>query len=259
MVKRCNHLAWTGSDYIYALRRAYSENDPIPDLWRYSILGDSWEALRALPERTSSKSCITATNNGIYVAIGGDYSELLGSAPSSFYFSSSPEPILIHGPSPEQSKASVHLYGHKTNVAVGEDIILDLSAVNLITNPNMTVQLILQVPSGMSVTSVEFIEGGGGQYTATYTVEPGNTRLIEVRIKANQAGNVFVRGDLCYYFAEDKSTAEYRTVTLPVTVGAAKTPVSNEIPVPRPIIPGFEAIFAIAALLAVVYLVRRRK
>lgn len=40
-----------------------------------------------------------------------------------------------------------------------------LSAANLITKPAMTVQLILKVLSGMSVTSTEFIKGGGGQYT----------------------------------------------------------------------------------------------
>lgn len=214
-----DHLVWAGGDYIYGLGSAEWKGDPMPDLWRYSILGDSWEPLEPLPERTRyQESSMVATSNGIYVLLGG--------SPNEFFFSSSPAPIPIPGSGPELKKASVYLYGHKTNVNVGEDIILDLSAVNLITNPNMTVQLILQVPSGMSITSVEFIKGGGGQYTATYSVEPGNTRLIEVCIRANQVGNFFVTGYLCYYFAGNKSTAEYRTVTLPVTVRTAKTSTS---------------------------------
>jgi hypothetical protein len=72
--------------------------------------------------------------------------------------------------------ASVYLYGQHTEVNIGDDIVLTLSAINLITNPAMTVQLILKVPSGMSVTSSEFIQGGGGQYTSTYTIEPWQQR-----------------------------------------------------------------------------------
>jgi len=46
--------------------------------------------------------------------------------------------------------ASVLLHGEKTDVVLGEDIILKLSAINIITNPVMTVQVILIPPSGMS-------------------------------------------------------------------------------------------------------------
>lgn len=122
----------------------------------------------------------------------------------------------------EEEMISVYLYGHKTDVTVGEDILLDLSAINLITRPQMTVQLILKVPSGMSVTSSGFIFGGGGQYTSTFTVEPGEAKLIEVHIIANQAGNFNVVGDICYYFGGNVSTASYESTTLPVKVSAAQ-------------------------------------
>ncbi|MFH1323367.1 MAG: hypothetical protein ABIH80_06020 [Methanobacteriota archaeon] len=49
--------------------------------------------------------------------------------------------------------ASVVLHGEKTDAVLGEDIILKLSAVNIITKPVMTVHVILIPPSGMSVTS----------------------------------------------------------------------------------------------------------
>lgn len=52
--------------------------------------------------------------------------------------------------------ASVSLHGEKTDVVMGEDILLRLSAVNLITKPKMHVQVIIIPPSGMSVTSSEF-------------------------------------------------------------------------------------------------------
>ena len=82
----------------------------------------------------------------------------------------------------------------------------------------MTVQLILRVPSGMSVTSSEFIKGGGGQYTATYMVQPGDIRQIEVHIMTNQPGDFTVTGDILNYFGDDKSTEERGTVDLPVKV-----------------------------------------
>ncbi len=62
--------------------------------------------------------------------------------------------------------ASVELHGEKTDVFLGDDIILKLSAVNIITKPVMTVQVILIPPSGMSVTSSEFVTSGAGQFTA---------------------------------------------------------------------------------------------
>jgi hypothetical protein len=120
---------------------------------------------------------------------------------------------------------SVYLYGQKTDVSVGEEIILDLSAINLITKPSMNVQLILKVPSGMSVTSSGFIFGGGGQYTSNYIVEPGEAKLIEVHIIANQAGNFNVAGDICYYFGGNISTASYQSTSLPVRVTAGQAPV----------------------------------
>lgn len=48
------------------------------------------------------------------------------------------------------SSASVNLYGEKTEVIKGEDILLKLSAVNLITKLTMHVQIIIIPPSGMS-------------------------------------------------------------------------------------------------------------
>ena len=161
----------------------------------------------------------------------------------------------------EPGEVSVYLHGEKTDVTVGEDIILSLSAVNLITKPTMTLQLILKVPSGMSITSTEFVESGMGQYTATYTVEPGKGRPIGVNIKTNQVGEFNVEGDICYYFGDDKSTVEYRRVVLPVKVNPISTPTpTGTKPTPSPTeTPGFELIFTIVGLLAVAYLVGGRK
>ncbi|MFZ3060230.1 MAG: LemA family protein [Candidatus Methanoperedens sp.] len=118
--------------------------------------------------------------------------------------------------------ASVELYGEKTDVNIGEDIILKLSAVNLITKPVMTVQVILIPPSGMSVTSSEFATSGAGQYTSTYNLDPGSLRDIEIRIKTSQAGDFTVKGRIVYYFGGNISTAEDHKLELHIKVRAKK-------------------------------------
>lgn len=154
---------------------------------------------------------------------------------------------------------SVYLHGDKTNVIVGEEAILSLSAVNSIAMPTMTLQLILKVPSGMSIISIEFIESGAGMYTATYTLEPGKERHIGVSIKTNQVGKFNVEGDICYYFGGDKSTAESKNIKLPVKVNPIPTP-TRTTPTPSPPeTPGFEAVFAITELLVIAYLIGRKK
>ncbi len=122
------------------------------------------------------------------------------------------------------TSASVGLYGEKTDVYLGEDIVLKLSAVNLITKPVMNVQVILIPPSGMSVTSSEFATSGAGQYTTTYKLDPGSGKDIEVRIKTAQVGDFTVKGRIVYYFGENTSTAEDHTLELPIKVRAAKKP-----------------------------------
>ena len=121
------------------------------------------------------------------------------------------------------SSASVNLHGEKTTVVKGEDILLKLSAVNLITKPTLHVQAIIIPPSGMSVSSAEFVESGAGQYTTTYEIEPGKGRDIEVRIAANQVGDFNVTGRVVYYFGDNKTDGEDYTLDLPIQVDRPKS------------------------------------
>lgn len=120
--------------------------------------------------------------------------------------------------SPTATNASVNLYGVKTDVELGENIVLKLSAVNLITKPVMTAQVILIPPSGMSVTSSDFVVSGAGQYSTTYKLEPGSVKDIEIMIQTVQTGDFIVEGRVIYYFGTDLSTQEDHTLKLPVKV-----------------------------------------
>lgn len=126
--------------------------------------------------------------------------------------------ILLVNTASAAVNASVELHREKTDVVLGEDIVLKLSAVNIITKPMMTVQVILIPPSGMSVSSSEFVTSGAGQFTSTFNISTGTGRDIEVRIKANQIGDFEVKGRVIYYFGNDQSTAEDSTLSLPIKV-----------------------------------------
>ncbi|MGB9926781.1 MAG: hypothetical protein ACPK85_00080 [Methanosarcina sp.] len=164
-----------------------------------------------------------------------------------------PEPT----PTPEASKApqqtppsaSVNLHGEKTDVIAGEDILLKLSAVNLITKPPMHVQVIIIPPSGMSVSSSEFVQSGAGQYTTTYELDPGQGRDIEVRIESYQPGEFNVKGRVVYYFGGNIKNAEDYTLELPITV-RDKSYISEEE------VPGFRLVNAIFVVLGVFILGR---
>jgi len=160
--------------------------------------------------------------------------------------------------STEISTASVHLHGEKTDVVLGEDVLLKLSAVNIIGNPLMRVQVIIIPPSGWSVTSSEFAKSGAGQYTTTYDIKEGVGRDIEVRIMPNQIGDDFhVQGRIIYYFGDDSDAREDHTLTLPITVraeaenrqGAERTADTSESEAKGPSTPGFAAVVAIIGLL----------
>ena len=169
-----------------------------------------------------------------------------------------PTPQTTKNPSTEISTASVHLHGEKTDVVMGEDILLKLSAVNKITKPTMTLQVILIPPSGMSVTSADFVESGAGLYTSTYVIEPGIGRDIEVGIRSNQVGDFVVNGEVIYYFGDDKENAEEHLLSLPITVRASPMHTPTHTPTPEPS-PGFGSAFAAVGLLFVALLVKRRR
>lgn len=160
-------------------------------------------------------------------------------------------------PDAPASNASVQLHGEKTNVVMGEDITLRLSAVNYITKPAMHVQVIILPPSGMSVTSSEFVQSGAGQFTTTYEIPPGKGRDIEVRIRANQVGEFEVQGEIVYYFGDDSTQYEHHTLRLPIRVRDGQQPTPTATQDNGNWLPGFGALFVLAALLTF-YVINKR-
>ena len=226
------------------------------DLIRPGETRDLQYTIRAMESGTFTLDPATVT----YADEDGNIQEAT-SEPASIKVIPSTEGSTSSGTSrsnPAVSTASVQLHGEKTNVVLGEDILLKLSAVNLITKPVMHVQVIIIPPSGMSVTSSAFAKSGAGQYTTTYELEPGSGKDIEVAIRSNQVGEFGVNGRIIYYFGDDRDGAEDHTLTLPIMVRAeaeqtVDTSGSEE---KGSSTPGFVALVAVIGLLAA-YLRRR--
>ena len=160
----------------------------------------------------------------------------------------------VDGPT---SNASVQLHGEKTDVVMGEDIQLRLSAVNLITKPVMHVQVIILPPSGMSVSSSDFVQSGAGQFTTTYEISPGNGRDIEVRIRSNQVGEFEVLGKIIYYFGNDSANFEYHELPLRIKVREGQQPTPTATQDNGNWLPSFGALFVLAALFALYFINKR--
>ncbi|MDD5472916.1 MAG: hypothetical protein PHU34_02085 [Candidatus Methanoperedens sp.] len=195
-----------------------------------------------------NKIYVKATSSNRYWHFAGSYKLIIyGTSKIGYALTSTPTPTST-SISGQPSKPSVSLHGDKTDVVLGEDIILKLSALNLITKPKMHVQVIIIPPSGMSVTSSEFSKVMSGQFAANYELEPGDGKDIEVRIKSNQAGQFNVDGRVVYYFGDDKDTGGDSTLSLPIKVRevASQTPVATPT---QKSIPGFRSLLAVVAIL----------
>ncbi len=158
-------------------------------------------------------------------------------------------------PAPCRSDISVSLHGEKTDVVLGDDILLKLSAVNLITKPLMHVQVIIIPPSGMSVSSSEFVDIGAGQFTTTYELEPGVGRDIEVRIRSNQVGDFDVKGRIIYYFNDEKDKGVDCSQNLAIKVKKEPeltAPAGSNGAGATQKAPGFEAIAGMMAILLII-------
>lgn len=104
------------------------------------------------------------------------------------------EPVSI-----ENSRVSINLKGSKQAVQIDESAILTLSITNLVGGDPLTAQLILKIPTGLSVNQTSFNQGGG-QFTSTYRINPGETATETLRITAAETGPYLISGYVVYTF-----------------------------------------------------------
>ena len=134
------------------------------------------------------------------------------------------EPLKLRVLEPIEGETEVTLHATQTDIQVGEPVRLNLSAINSIVKPPMTLTLMIKAPSGWSLTGTGFATACGPQCSTTYNLESGQQRYIDVDMVPNQPGNFEVEARMEWYFGDDTSTLERKMETLQLNVLGDPTP-----------------------------------
>lgn len=157
---------------------------------------------------------------------------------------------------------SVSLTSTRTTATVDQDVILPLSIINPSANDcDMMADLVIGIPSGVSVEGTSSVAGGSNQFLNTYTVKPGEHRNIGLRVKGNEPGEKLIAGTVQYYPKGNKDALQIFGLsasvqfTAPVPSSVARQ-INNTDPRPSP---GMEFPLALAALVALALFYSGRK
>ncbi len=173
---------------------------------------------------------------------------------------------------------SIQLYSTRKTITQNQPGLLTISAVNIMGNPVMTAETIFTVPPGVEIVGVgtPFVNSGAGQYTGKFIVLPEDEKhyTVSVRVLDEELSSFTVKAQTIYYFGSDIANRQMLQTTFTFTVmhptptptpptPIPETPNSTSdltviMPTPAPT-PGFEAVFTIAVLSAIAYLIRRKK
>ena len=122
-------------------------------------------------------------------------------------------------------------------------VTFSLSIRNSLVQPDMTVALTLQAPSGWSLSGEGLADECSSQCSATYKVGRGEQKFVEFTSRPNQVGQFRFQGHLEWFF-EGGTEAYGHSKTIPVTViepPPTPTPVPTNTPVPPSPVPAQES------------------
>ncbi len=149
----------------------------------------------------------------------------------------------------EPGAPTISLHSERTGIQVGDEVLLKLSILAPLGKPKMEFQIILIPPSGMSVAGQEFSETGG-QYSQQGTIETGKSRFVDIKLKANEAGDKDVEATVRYYFANDTSNIKEVLKSQKIKVIAEAAPTTTPRVEPSD---GGSAIVGIIAIIAIIF------
>ncbi|MGB2841532.1 MAG: PGF-CTERM sorting domain-containing protein [Halobacteriota archaeon] len=133
---------------------------------------------------------------------------------------------------------------------VGEDVLITVTISNTGNEIAKNINLREHIPSSVSINFIDGANSAGNLITWNGDLYVGQTYSIMHSFRILEERNRAVPVKVTY---EDESGNRYET-SAAIYISAK----AEEIPAPI-LIPGFEAVFAIAGLLAVAYLLRKRK
>ncbi|MFC1917092.1 CARDB domain-containing protein [Chloroflexota bacterium] len=102
---------------------------------------------------------------------------------------------------------------------IGQDIVLSLKANNAETSATMTVEVSLQLTSGVSIISPGFEEMAESIYIASYELPPGQQQ-IDIKLNVLEEGIYDITGNLLYYVDGNKASSKSEAKSFVVSVVA---------------------------------------
>jgi hypothetical protein len=127
----------------------------------------------------------------------------------------------------DQMPIELHPYTQKTRVAVGEDNEYEISAYSTLPE-TVRVDIIVNPPSGVSVTSTKFVNYGAGMYIATCTLGTGDKYPMKLRLRANEPNEDFnVEAHAVYYL--NNSTKGIKEPSVKIPFSAYRTDQKTEL------------------------------
>jgi len=110
----------------------------------------------------------------------------------------------------DNTDVNISLKAERQAVSIGNSAYLTLSITNTIGDGSVSAQLILEVPSGLTVAETSFNQGGG-QYTSTFKVDPGGTANERLAVRATEPGPYQLTGYVVYEFDGSDATEQTQT------------------------------------------------
>ena len=127
-------------------------------------------------------------------------------------------PFINCGP----GEPCIDLHSSHTSISVDDKAQLSLSVTNALNKPNMTVRLLLEIPSGWEVDGEGFAERCSGVCNAVYDVYTAQQELIQITAYPNHTGSSRIAGRIEWRYAgEDSLYHITRDVPIRVTAGAS--------------------------------------
>ena len=245
----------------------------------FKINGEEVKSVNATVEANATKTveCAVAEEEA------GTYNVTVDGASASFTVTAPPSPTPTPSPTPEVTPSpatstpttpapseekfrvgpTVVLRPVVDVIKKGQDGIVELYMDNPSLNDVVLhLEAHVMVPAGLHIYSEQYAwaTAAGVAYAPAFEIPPGTARTISIHVKADEnarIGQHTLHFSGLYYPGKNKDLYNPISLTYPLEIIEINGPTPTKTPTPTP--PGFEAIFAIAGLLAVAYLVGRRR
>lgn len=157
----------------------------------------------------------------------------------------------------ETDELELHLQAQNTQIDHDETSIFTFSASNYVTNEEeLTIQLIIQAPSGSNVFSTSGVEeGSSSQFTTTTKLDPGEQDSLRIQVDPSEPGEHTITGQAIYYFGDNQDAGEGTEATIQIEQTPPPPSATDQLLTSLPDLSPPLTIFALAIVFFIIVLI----